>query len=188
MSKGLKILKSRVMYKGNGYPYRDLSGRDYITVEKELERLEAIDNANPSEALEDFKLIKFKTINAGYNYGYKVWDKIEQVLLKAQEQEKENQELKEHTRYLEITNKLLETSVEVFKEENQILKEGIKALNLSLGFDKGDKCTGDLSGYCVASITPQKEMLILLSEIIDDHEEYDRYNKIKKMLEVLENE
>lgn len=47
------------------------------------------------EALEDFKMIKFKTINAGYNYGYKVWDKIEQALLKAQEQEKENELLKE---------------------------------------------------------------------------------------------
>ena len=31
--------------------------------------------------LEDFKIIKMKTINAGYNYGFKVWDEIEQALL-----------------------------------------------------------------------------------------------------------
>ena len=31
--------------------------------------------------LEDFKVIKFKTINAGYDYGFKVWDDIEQALL-----------------------------------------------------------------------------------------------------------
>ena len=51
------------------------------TIEQGLTRLEQIDNANPSEALEDFKIIKFKTINAGYDYGYEVWDKIEQALI-----------------------------------------------------------------------------------------------------------
>lgn len=68
---------------------------DCKLVEQALQRLDQIENSNPSEALEDFKIIKFKTINAGYDYGYKVWDKIEQALIKAQEQEKVLEIIKE---------------------------------------------------------------------------------------------
>jgi len=71
-------------YTNSIYPYYE----DFDLVLNALKRIEAIDNAKPSEALEDFKIIKFKTINAGYDYGYEVWNKIEQTLLKAQEQEK----------------------------------------------------------------------------------------------------
>lgn len=102
------------------------------------------------EALEDFKMIKFKTINAGYDYGYKVWDKIEQVLLKAQEQEK----------------------------ENQVLKEGIKELLdfMDLEFDD----------YTI------NQKRIVDAEIIGTDfsckVKPESYDKIKKMLKVLENE
>ena len=84
-----EYLEALERLKENSYYINDKNlQEDYITIKQALQRLEAIDNAEPSEALEDFKIIKFKTINAGYNYGYKVWDKIEQALLKAQEQEK----------------------------------------------------------------------------------------------------
>lgn len=97
MSKEYLEALERLYCSGNlqlNYVLSDKHKQDYETVEQALQRLESIDNAKPSEALEDFKIIKFKTINAGYNYGYEVWDKIERALIKAQEQEKENAELK----------------------------------------------------------------------------------------------
>ena len=62
--------------------------KDEEIIEKALQRLESIDNSEPSEALELLRMIKFKSINAGYNYGFGYWIKIEQALIKAQEQEK----------------------------------------------------------------------------------------------------
>lgn len=59
-----------------------------IPIQEALKRLKAIDNANLSEALELLRMIKFKSINAGYNYGFGCWNKIEQTLIKAQEQKK----------------------------------------------------------------------------------------------------
>lgn len=56
--------------------------------ELEVKRLEEIDNAKPSDVLEDFRIIKLKTISAGYNYGYKVWDKIEKALQQAEKDKK----------------------------------------------------------------------------------------------------
>lgn len=38
-----------------------------------------------SKALEEFKMIKFKTINAGYNYGYECWNIVEKALERLEE-------------------------------------------------------------------------------------------------------
>lgn len=67
-------------------------------IEQALQRLEAIDNANPSEALEDLEAleqdIKDRVILAE-DRQLKLCAVIKQALLKAQEQEKENELLKE---------------------------------------------------------------------------------------------
>ena len=80
--------------------------RDYIAeVNKALQRLEAIDNANPSEALEKLERIKtqlfeyFESTGVSTNfindYEELIFEPIKQALLKAQELEKENELLKE---------------------------------------------------------------------------------------------
>lgn len=104
------------------------------------------------------------------------------------ELEEENKELKFQISQLEFDDKLKCELYEKVILENQILKDGIKALNLSLGYDEGNKKTGYLNGYCVVSITPQKEAFILLCGTSDNQEVVDRYNKIKEMLEVINNE
>ena len=82
---------------------------DFEIIENGLKRLEEIDNTKPSEALESldtlddmFYLIKYRTTENGNHEEYefypcetKEYNTIKQALLKAQEQEKENELLKE---------------------------------------------------------------------------------------------
>ena len=66
-------------------------------IKEKIQRLEQIDNANPSEVLEKLKTIKIKC-HPNSNPSPLVDESlviVEQALLKAQEQEKENARLKE---------------------------------------------------------------------------------------------
>lgn len=70
----------------------DLESRREL--EKALQRLEAIDNANPSEAMKCLHTIAFNTeFIAGMNFGNELTT-IEQALLEAQDLEKENAKYK----------------------------------------------------------------------------------------------
>lgn len=90
MSKGLEALEEFREFNllGNRKELCD-------TIEKELQRLESIDNANPSEAMNCLHIIAFNTqFIAGMNFGNEL-RAIERALFKAKEQEKENELLKE---------------------------------------------------------------------------------------------
>lgn len=58
------------------------------TIEKELKRLEAIDNAKPSEALENLRLCWGGNQSMGEYISSTEYEHIEQALLKVQKQEK----------------------------------------------------------------------------------------------------
>jgi len=83
-------------------------------LDETLQRLEAIDNANPSEALKDLKIIGNcwlfgeTDVKKAYSEQYET---IEQYILKAQEQEKQ---------YLEMQKKVSD-----YDMINRILKDGI---------------------------------------------------------------
>ena len=67
-------------------------------IEQALQRLESIDNANPSEALECWQWINAtipQWVREKDKQHPNVLEPIKQALLKAQEQEKENELLKE---------------------------------------------------------------------------------------------
>lgn len=55
-------------------------------IKEKIQRLEAIDNANPSEALGKLRELRAKPLN--WDTLIKVLDEVEQALLKTQEQEK----------------------------------------------------------------------------------------------------
>ena len=118
MSKGLEALH-RIANAKNHFKYDtlELVDKDFQIVQQELLRLEALekgkitditdnymafknDNTKPSEALEEL----FKTTYFGSDEEYKKIDNcyntIKQALLKAQEQEKENNKLKGQVNYL----------------------------------------------------------------------------------------
>jgi len=63
---------------------------DYELVKEALQRLESIDNANPSEALKCLERIKAYFLNKTKEIDFQDLRDIEQALIKAQEQEKEN--------------------------------------------------------------------------------------------------
>ncbi len=105
MSKGLEALH-RIANAKNHFKYDtlELVDKDFQIVQQELLRLEAIDNAKPSEALECLEDLKQECKSTYFDENGKQWwttDKnkdyrcntIKQALLKVQEQEKENQEL-----------------------------------------------------------------------------------------------
>jgi len=88
MSKGLEALH-RIANANNHFKYDtlELVDKDFQIVQQELQRLEAIDNANPSEALECLEeMWELSCDSRKPEYG--LYDTIKQVLLKAQEQEK----------------------------------------------------------------------------------------------------
>lgn len=91
MNKGLKALETIDKYVDKDYDYcqRGDYDKDYKVVEQELQRLEAIDNAKPSEALETLKdMLIGNGVNDNINdYVDNLILPIEQALLKAQEQE-----------------------------------------------------------------------------------------------------
>ena len=92
-----------------GYCFNSKVKQEYELIKQALQRLESIDNSNPSEVLELLRMIKFKSINAGYNDGFGCWNKIEQALLKSQE-------MKEDIIHYKGT-------VENLKRDNALLKE-----------------------------------------------------------------
>ena len=104
MNKELKALKGRLghihktpleealdrLYECNDDDYTlGYQQRDYKLLQQALQRLEAIDNANPSEALKGLKHIKKYYVPQPCSCTtYDYLEIIEQALLKAQEQEK----------------------------------------------------------------------------------------------------
>ena len=137
MSKELEALEPSVLLKFVDGLLKRYEGKTdyniYITkewlleIKQALQRLEAIDNANPSEALkcleeidDMFYLNKYRTTENGnheeyefYPHNTKEYDIIEQALLKAQEQEKKLDRVEK------LTNLL-------FKERRKIGQEYIK--------------------------------------------------------------
>lgn len=121
---------------------KDLEALDYLTrgmfpqfdtpqykvVKQALQRLESIDNAKPSEALELLKETKRRYFN--FEYGHtqqyidhwknliKTLDIIEQALLKSQEQEKEIDRLETKCLNILADNIKLESILKVIKEKN----------------------------------------------------------------------
>lgn len=65
---------------------------DFLSIKKALQRLEAIDNANPSEALECFENMQHRIAS---NISTIEYATIKQALIKAQEQEKVLKVIKE---------------------------------------------------------------------------------------------
>lgn len=93
MSKELEALE-RMYCSGNlqlNYVLSNKHKQDYETIEQALQRLESIDNANPSEALEELDSgfeVHTKEYGNMIAYGEEQVDTIKQALLKSQEQEK----------------------------------------------------------------------------------------------------
>lgn len=90
---------------------------NYNHVLKDLKRLEAIDNANPSEALNSLeyicKILNEKRIDIKWLFE-KEYNTIKQALLKAQEQEKVLETVKADL-IIELYNK--KNAIEMFKQE-----------------------------------------------------------------------
>lgn len=119
MSKGLECLKR-------------IDERNYITerehkeflkvVEQALLRLEAIDNTNPSEALECLEEIKDFTCPSNRNECvedyFNNYSNIKQALIKSQDLEKRLKDL--NTRYMDYVDKSTET---IGKLEDNLIKE-----------------------------------------------------------------
>ena len=96
-------------------------GDELRTIEKALQRLEAIDNANPSEALEELEQdIKNRVILAE-DKQLKLCAVIKQALLKAQEQEKVLEIIKE--KYVEFYILLKSKNVEHYNSNTKFGKE-----------------------------------------------------------------
>lgn len=78
------------------YCFEDEDEEAIEKIEKDLERLEQIDNANPSEALECLKNLEkekeFDVVSQNFDYHYllseEALEQVKQALLKAQEQDK----------------------------------------------------------------------------------------------------
>ena len=98
----------------------DMNSERIKLVNQALQRLEQIDKAKPGEALKDFE--SYSKINMAYlkkidnlddwNKLHKLHKQVENYILKAQEQEKENNNLKGQVKYL----------TEVVTEFQKILK------------------------------------------------------------------
>lgn len=106
---------------------------DCKTIKKALERLEAIDNANPSEALKDLQIIENNIIYTlsdcdindevcqNLQYAKTKISAIEQYILKAQEQEKVLRVIKEKnvdTKLLRKCNSVDEYNAKIKKDYN----------------------------------------------------------------------
>lgn len=115
-----KILKEK------GIDIKWLFKEDYNDIKQALQRLESIDNAELSEALEELK--KFTDLfDTRYNRFYiNVYETIEQALLKSQEQEKVLEILfeKEVSIFqLKSCKNVNEYNDLKFKEENKLTEE-----------------------------------------------------------------
>lgn len=126
------------IYCNTGTTYEDDVKLDKIrkNVKSALQRLESIDNANPSEALDEiFNIIYNFDCGTTYEQDKKLneyRETIKQALLKAQEQEKENAKLKSRIQNLE---KDLEEQQELAKhylEEQQRVLEIIKKKRIDI--------------------------------------------------------
>lgn len=114
-----------------------ISKEPLIEIQQALQRLKAIDNAIPSEALKLLKETKRRYFN--FEYGHtqqyidhwknliKTLDVVEQALLKAQEQESENKALLEENNdlYAELT-----LGGKQYKELTECVKQYKKALEI----------------------------------------------------------
>ena len=91
MNKGLKALETIDQYVDKDYDYcqRGDYDEDYKVIEQELQRLESIDNAKPSEALETLRnmLIGNGCNDSINDYVDNLILPIKQALIKAQEKE-----------------------------------------------------------------------------------------------------
>ena len=165
MSKGLEALESLAKLEECAYAMKDLPKSNWIDLaeneaeldlkimdwvvtikfelfkgKRALQRLEAIDNANPSEALKalDRNIVVIRE---------KDYTNIQQVLLNAQELEKENQEL------IKKTDCCLWKDCNKISQENQELKKAIKKAIELLSIDgQGTK----------------KQVLNLLKEVLEN--------------------
>lgn len=141
MSKGLEAFRDilGIFCAVSGYEV-DMNSERIQTVKKELERLEAIDNANPSKALECLNKIveSFNETTTGmYGLGEvvvandliysfkKELDTIKQALLKAQEQERVLEIIKKYIYYSEKSHciRMREITKSIYNFDYEELKE-----------------------------------------------------------------
>lgn len=103
-----------------------ISRETLVELQQALLELKAIDNANPSEALEcleDLKLMCGTRIELDK---FPEYDIIKQYILKAQEQEKENEKLKCQVKYLtEVVTEFQKTLTTIFSKNVDILELSI---------------------------------------------------------------
>ena len=128
MSKELEALE-KVYYGSQGYGVCD---ENYKIVKEALQRLEAIDNTNPSEAMKSLDRLEYYHTTSVHDLGCKEHrlediNNIKQYILKSQEQEKEN------ARNEEILQKYYQEgitldSVRVLKQERDKYKEVLKVI------------------------------------------------------------
>lgn len=170
------------------YPYYE----DFDLVLNAVERLEAIDNANPNEAL---KYIQQFTNEMTYwmenpkncmkNYGMQIFGKykytfettIKQALLKAQEQDKEIDKLENQCLDVLADNIKLKNKAQEQEKENEILKMIIKCL-----FDRGCPLHQYNDRRFGLTIEVDKEISIMHLG------EFNGIDLDKKLKEVLKNE
>ncbi len=161
MSKEYLEALERLYCSGNlqlDYVLSDKHKLDYEIVEQGLQRLEAIDNANPSEGLECLdnlakgKPLDFDNVSPVLDYHYllsrKEINTIKQALLKAQELEKENGALKLRVRVLEEDLEEQSELAKHYLDEQEKVLNIIKEKNVSSRWLK--YCdTVDLYNKCV---------------------------------------
>lgn len=134
MSKESEEIKNIVVIHFGALGFLNPSENEQILKDRDkvlnaLQRLEAIDNAEPSEALECLHTIAFNTqFIAGMNFGNELIT-IKQALLKAQEQEK----------VLKIIN---EKCVDMFNLKIALLQNSVDVYNSSIPIEyEGNKLT-----------------------------------------------
>ncbi len=127
--RNLETLKDTLIGNGINDNINDYVDNLILPIKQALQHLEAIDNSSPSEALECLEHIKKDDFNMiittypplpAYNGVTKdeMFDKIEQVVLKAQEMEKENVKLKGQVKYLTEVGTELQKILSIIKEKN----------------------------------------------------------------------
>ena len=178
MSKILEIaiLKLKKLYKNYidkiGLNQSDILGFDYcfIELEKELQRLEQIDNSKPSEALERLEGLGFglwnedkSIVSINGNYFKEAYNTIKATLLKAQEQEKENKELL--------------TTVAILKQKLEDTDNVKVATTMMKQLDENVKLEKENAEYKrVLKIIFEKGLPLAEIKMIKQSENYEKYS------------
>lgn len=148
----------------------------YDIIKQDLDRLEAIDNANPIEALEEL----FKTTYFGSKEEYdkinNCYNSIKLALLKAQEQEKENKVLKacikdweDDYEHLKFALEKREKALEIIKKKKVDIFSLKKCIELDLPLTDEQRLHKYNHDYMMIGMEQlTKEEFNLLREVLDN--------------------